>query len=554
MLLALSFALLFSACAPAPVPRTTREDSEPARSAGPKRVTVAMQGEPHTLFHKLNVGGTIPGSDALEALVHANLATKDNRGELSAQLAGAVPTLENGLWRLLSDGRMEMTWKILPGARWHDGTPFTSEDLTFTIGVSREVPEFRSRSFSFLDGVDALDPLTLVTHWNAPYIEADTLFQAVMPIPRHLLESAYAERRDTFTDLPYWSSEFVGTGPFKLKELVRGGHILLEAYPDYALGRPRIDIVEVRFLAGATLAANLLANVVDVTIGRSISLEQSMEVRDRWRDGKMEVMPAASTKIFPQLLDPTPAIIGNVQLRRALYHAIDRQEMVDSMQGGLTPPAVSFFIPGKYPEADAAVRRYDYDPRRALQIFEELGYARGADGLLRGRDGAPLTVELGWTPGDDFFDKNTLSSADYWQRAGVAVELWQVPQALGRDRSIRALRKGFWLKGGASDVDLISALHSSEALLPETNYVGANDSRYMSPEYDALAERYQVTIPRAARLAVIVELARHVNEHLPVITLFYRVEPTMISNRMVNVTARWQGSTQAWNAHLWDVR
>jgi peptide/nickel transport system substrate-binding protein len=227
---------------------------------------------------------------------------------------------------------------------------------------------------------------------------------------------------------------------------------------------------------------------------------------------------------------------------------------VDSIQAGLTTPAVSFLIPGKFPEADLAARRYDYDPRRAAQIFEELGSTRGSDGLLRDRDGGALTVELGWTPGDDFFDKNTLSSADYWQRAGINVELWQVPQALGRDRSIRALRKGFWLKGGASDVDLIEALHSSEALLPGNNYVGLNDARYMSPEYDALAERYQITIPRAQRLAVIVDLARHVNEHLPVLTLFYRVEPTLMSNRMLNVTARWQGSTQAWNAHLWDVK
>jgi peptide/nickel transport system substrate-binding protein len=252
------------------------------------------------------------------------------------------------------------------------------------------------------------------------------------------------------------------------------------------------------------------------------------------------------------MLNPNPAIIANLQFRRALYQGINRQEMVDSLQRGLSTPAISFLPPGQFPDLDGTVRHYDFEPRRAAQLIEELGYNRGSDGLFRDTEGKPLNVELGWTPGDDFFDKVTFSSADYWQRLGIGVDMWQVPQALGQDRSIRANRNGFWVKGSQSGLDVIPSLHSSEALLPENKYVGQNDSRYISPEYDALAERFQATIPRPERRAVLGELARHINENLPLLNLFYRVEPTMISNRLVNVTARWQGSTQAWNAHLWD--
>jgi ABC-type oligopeptide transport system substrate-binding subunit len=87
----------------------------------------------------------------------------------------------------------------------------------------------------------------------------------------------------------------------------------------------------------------------------------------------------------------------------------------------------------------------------------------------------------------------------------------------------------------------------------QTNYVGTNDAQYASLELDALLDRYLVTIPAPDRTALLRQIVHHMAEHLPMLPLYYVVEPTMIANRLVKATARPNGTTQAWNAHQWDV-
>src|SRR5205823_7186228 len=92
-------------------------------------------------------------------------------GQPVAQLGEAVPSLENGLWMLSADGRMDTTFRIRAGARWHDGEPFTTRDLVFGAAVGKEFPlsaNFGSGAYANIDGMDALDERTLVVHWARP--------------------------------------------------------------------------------------------------------------------------------------------------------------------------------------------------------------------------------------------------------------------------------------------------------------------------------------------------------------------------------------------------
>jgi len=83
-------------------------------------------------------GADPPGMMEFEALVNAGLSTKGLNQALEPQLAEAVPSIENGLWKLLPDGRMETTWKIRPNARWQDGAPFTADDVVFTARMLQD--------------------------------------------------------------------------------------------------------------------------------------------------------------------------------------------------------------------------------------------------------------------------------------------------------------------------------------------------------------------------------------------------------------------------------
>ncbi len=563
LLTALAVAMLLAGCAgPAPSAGGGVPDSE-RRNAGPKRITAAIHGDPHTLFHTLNPASRVRGIETLEQLVNAGLSLLDKTGNLLPQLAEQVPSLENGLWILLPDGGMQTTWRIREGAQWHDGTPVTADDMLFTLQVAqdKELPIFNNAAYDLIESASAPDQRTLTLVWKQAFIEADTMFTTLraLPIPRHLLERAYRDEKATFTDHVYWSTEFVGTGPFKLKEWERSSHLIFEANDRYVLGRPKIDLVEVRFITDDnTLAASLLAGAVELTLGRSLSGEQALEVRQQWRDGNIDLSYENWIAMFPQFLNTNPAIIADARFRRALMHAMDRQQIVDAFQPGLTTVAHSWLSPNQpdYREIEERnVVRYDYDVRRAGQLLESLELTKGADGFYRDRSGQRLNVEARTTADDDVRQKTLFAIADYWQQAGIGTETVLIPRQRAADLEYRATFPAFELVRQPQDVRGLRSFHSRYTALPENSFrVTGNRTRYMNPEWDALVDRYFMTIPKPERVQIMGEIVRHISNEVLILGIYYNVSPTLLSNRLVNIGAAGQGATQAWNAHLWDVR
>jgi hypothetical protein len=90
--------------------------------------------------------------------------------------------------------------------------------------------------------------------------------------------------------------------------------------------------------------------------------------------------------------------------------------------------------------------------------------------------------------------------------------------------------------------------------LPDNNYIGNNQARYMNREFDSLLDRYYVTIPMSERINVVGQLIHTISDELIVLPLFYGAEPVVIGSRLLNVAARSSSATQAWNAHEWDLR
>src|SRR5438105_10735440 len=356
-------------------------------SSAPKRLTAAIMVDPATVFLQMDVG-TLPGTDTMQALVHAGLSVVDDRGSRRAQLAEQVPSLENGLWKVFPDGRMETTWHVKNGAVWHDGAPVVAADMLFTaaVGQDRDLPRFSDLDFKSVENVEATDPRTVTVRWKEPFIDANAMFAAefAYPLPSHLLEDVYVGNKSAFMDLAYWSTEYVGAGPFRLREWERGSHLVLEAFDRYPLGRPRIDSIEVKFIPyGNTLVASVLAGSVELTLGRSISVEQAAQVSEQWREGRIAVTPQGMVRLWWQGLNPNPAVIQDVRFRRALLQAIDRDEMAETLQRGAAPAAHSFLYPGQPQYRDLEDRylvRYSFDARQATAALLELGFARGPDG------------------------------------------------------------------------------------------------------------------------------------------------------------------------------
>lgn len=547
-----------ASCAPTtPAPDQPIGSSESPGSGRIKRITAAIPAELPTVHSALNPGAGGQGR-AVQELALAGLTMYDPIGNLYPQLADAVPSVENGLWKVFPDGRMETTWRIRNGALWHDGTPFTSQDLVFTTAavLDPEIPAFSNVNYRSVEAVDAPDPRTITVRWKAPFIKADGMFgqRLAPPFPRHLLEGAYATSKSTFAELPYWGQEYVGTGPFRLVELDRGSHMLFQAFDSYVLGRPKVDQIEVRFIFDETaIVAGLLAGSVDVTLSRSLGPEHGWTLQRQWREGRVEWDQIGSWfVIYPQYVDPNPPVILDVRFRRALLHATDRTELAEALIGDPAgvPHGLAHPMESEYPDVERSIVRYEYDLRRAGQLIEASGYARGADGSYQDAAGGRLQFELRAVPNDAHL-KILAALADAWGRQGIGVEQLVIPRQRALDQEFRATFPALEAIGHPVEIE---RLYSREARLPERGYTGGNYARYMNPELDALIDGYFATVPKTERNRFLAQIVHHVSDQAVVLPLAWRADPTAIASRLVNVGVKGPNATQAWNAHEWDVR
>ena len=496
------------------------------------------------------------------ALLTAGLTLDDETGARRPMLADAIPSTDNGSWKLFPDGRMETTWRLREGTKWHDGRPLTSDDLLFTATLARDraLPELYDPAFELVEDIQAPDPRTIVVTWKQPFIEADTLFsfarmRVTVPFPRHILERPYLENKANLETLPYWTTDLVSSGPFMVREWVVSNYARLEAFPDYAPGRPKIDQLEVRFITDAnTLIANVLAGSADLTAPRALSIEQAVSAKALWPEGKVVPSVEGWTMMYPQHHHPSPAILGEAQFRRALVHAIDRQQLSDELGAGHSSVAHSIIAPdqAEHRFVESSIVKYDYDPRRAVQMLEGMGLTRGTDGFFRDPTGERITLKVQTTV-NDTSTKTSFATADYWQRIGIGADVMVLSAAAG-GRPDRWAYTGFDLVNQGIGTDgITNLLHSSAAPLPERNYqapaAARNRGSYVNAEYDAIMDRYLTTIPVAERMQPLAQLIRWQTDLQLVIGFFYSVNGILLSDRMVNTHPG-----TGWNAHEWDVR
>jgi peptide/nickel transport system substrate-binding protein len=561
--LILTAAVALGCAGPAPArPAAPGSAQGPQAPTVPKRLVAAVKSDPAGLHQHLTQPSqpVVPGLANLYQLVNGGLAYSDDQDIMQPQLAASLPTVENSRWQVLPDGRMTTTWQLRPDVRWHDGTPFTADDLLFSYRVfqDRELPVFHLSALDLVESVEAPDPLTVVATWRQLFIEADILFSSalVMPLPRHLLEPPYTEDRGSILSLPYWREGFVGTGPFRITDWVAGSHVLLAANEQYVLGRPKLDEIEIRLqLDFNTITANLMAGTVEMLLGTALPVEQALALRDSAPALNVSIADRLGgiLPLYPQHLSPTPAVVGNVEFRKALLMAIDRTELNAAINHGIGPIAHTWLQPdrGEYAAVEPQLVRYEYDPRRAGEIIASRGYTRGADGAVRDAQGKQLALEIRTTDQESLHVPSALAVADYWNRLGLAAEVNTLPQQRLTDRTYLATFPAFHMTTGGQGLESSSMLRwrSSQTPLPENGFSGQNRGRYQNPAFDELIERYAQTIPKGERLQVLAQILHHQTDQLTTLPLLYRTDGIILGpKRLKNVTG-----ANVWNAHLWAL-
>ena len=189
-------------------------------------------------------------------LVFSGLVITGDKGEWLPDLAVEVPTTANG--GVTADG-LTITYRLRPGVTWHDGTPFTADDVKFTwqLIMNRKVNIVARDGYDRISAIDTPDKNTVIVRFREFYAPYLTLFTTILP--KHKLENESNINKASFNRAP------IGTGPFKFKEWQVAESIRFEANPAYYRGKPVLDSIIYRVIPDANiLLTQLKAGELDV--------------------------------------------------------------------------------------------------------------------------------------------------------------------------------------------------------------------------------------------------------------------------------------------------
>jgi peptide/nickel transport system substrate-binding protein len=546
-------AALVTACSPV---GSGSRSSEPVSGApaAPKVLTIGLQREMSAFGHFV----TNPGGSATDGIVHDGLVATDYQLAISPQLAAEIPSVEKGTWKLNTDGSMDTTWKLRPNIKWQDGTPFTSEDLAFTYQVFRDkdLPSTQSSAMVQMESVTTPDPQTFVIHWAKTDTRADQP-PGLFPIAKHLLGDIYRTDKASLPTHAYFTTDFVGLGPYRLARWDAGVQQELVRFDDYYMGRPPLDRVILKYVRDpSALVANILAGSVDA-IG-AVDLEAATEVKRRWEGTQNQVTPQQQSEFArleiqfrPEFSSPKNGLATNRDVREALYRAVDKPAMAEVMTQGLSPVADSWFPPN-HPLRPERVPQFPLDLNRAQQLLNQAGWQRGSDGILVDRNtGERFEVEI-WGQARAVDERVQAILADQWKALGVQASVQTIPTARADDREFEATRPG----GRVGNLSLRrflwdNYLSSKEAATAANRWGGRNKLAYSNSQVDALQDKLTIAIDAREQKALHQQIVEIAMNDIATMPFYWQISPMLTLAGVKNVFASGD-SVSTHNVFQWD--
>jgi peptide/nickel transport system substrate-binding protein len=554
----------------APAPRGAElGDGQAAVSQPSRTLRIVLRTEPDT-FAAVRLATAGPGTRTPTRLFNAGLVLPDAAELNRPYLAEALPQLNSPSWQVLPDGQMETVYRLRQGVTWHDGRPLHAEDFVFAWRVNTTV-EFGIAGLqpqSLMASVVADDAQTVRIHWRSLFPEAGALRgygsgaaqgRVFTALPRHLLERPYEEQRASFPSLPFWSSDYVGLGPYRLERWEPGALIEAGAFDGHVLGRPRIDRIRLTFSAdfNATLA-NLLAGEADMSVDDSIRLQEGLILQREWSPrgtGSILILPRQWRVIQVQMRPDYAAsrLILDARVRKALAHSLDRTAIGDALFEGQAIISDTPFPPGD-PMASAvetSVTRYPRDARRTEQLLSEVA-SRGGDGFYVTGDGR-VTFEL----------KNIASAqndaersiiAHGWRQAGIEIEERAFTPTEAQDGQARATFRTLHPVSIAQGESALTYLTSAAAARPETRWNGQNRGGWSNAVFDRLDEGFRTTLDSAERNRHLAGAIALLSDQLPVLPLYFNPGVLAYPSNLRGVELKAGDGEASWNVHEWELR
>ncbi len=419
-------------------------------------------------------------------------------------------------WQAVEEGRV-WVFKLKRGVRWQDGKPFTAEDVKFTL-ESIVNPKVKAAFRSALRGlrrVDVIDEYTVRLEFAEPFASLPTVLAWNIPIvPKHVLESKDLNDLSDFAQAP------VGTGPFHVKETVKGSHLILEANPDYYGGAPKLKAIVFKVLPDInTVVAQLRTGELDLAVIEAVHKDALAGVAHL--TFKITELPST----FYVALNNTRWPFSDRVVRQALMHGLNRELIVQRIIKGDSPVASGPYAKAFGPFFNSKLTPYLYSVSRARELLTQAGFRSGPDGVLQ-KDGKRLTFALMVDKGNPVREQVALFAQQSWKQLGAEVKLdvqeWSV-----------YIRKGNTLPG---DYEARTSWRITPPDPDKTaEYVtgGVNNHYgYTNPEVDRLMAEARATIDKQRRIALYHRIQELIYQDVPLVWINYQTEILVMSKRV----------------------
>jgi peptide/nickel transport system substrate-binding protein len=493
------------------------------------------------------------------------LAGWDADGNLVPMLAAEIPDLENG--GLARDG-MSVTWKLKPNVRWHDGEPFTADDLVFNWEYASD-PTTTAVSAGSYQGmkVEKVDPLTVRIVFAKPTPFWANAFVGVrgMVIPKHLFEPFKGDKsRDAPANL-----KPVGTGPYRFVSFDPGDLVTGELNRDYHVpNRPYFDTIEMKGGGDAVSAARAVLQTGEYDYAWNTQVEDEVLLRlERAGKGHVEIDQGGSIEhIQLNTTDPWTEVDGerastrtkhpllsDPAVRQALALLVDRASIQEHIYGRAGIVTGNFLSnPERFRSKNA---KWEFSIEKANQMLEAGGWKRGADGI-RAKDGKRLS----------FVYQTSINAPRQKTQAVVK----QACQKAGIELELKSITASVFFSSDVANPDTYAKFYcdlqmyqptmtepdpepfmnqfvSWEIASKANKWQGRNITRWHSEEYDQAYRAAEGELDPVRRAALFIRMNDLVCDGHAVVPIVNRPKVEAVSNKL-------HAPGSGWDNDLWNLK
>ena len=496
------------------------------------------------------------------------LAAWDPEGNLVPVLAAEIPDLENG--GVAADG-MSVTWRLKKGVEWHDGRPFTADDVVFNWEFASD-PATAATTIGTYRGTEAekIDSLTVRVRFDkpTPFWAGPFVAWQGMIIPRHLFEPYKgANSRDAPANL-----KAVGTGPYRFVEFTPGDLIKGERNPSYHVAdRPYFDTIEVKGGGDAVSAARAVIQTGEYDYAWNMQVEDEILVKLENAGnakGRTQIVQSRGIEhIQINSADPWTEVDGersspqtkhplfsDPAVRQALALLVDRAAVQTHIYGRTGVITGNFLNnPERFTSKNT---KWEFDVDKANRLLDEAGWKRGADGI-RVRDGKKLKLVF-QTSINAPRQKTQAIVKQACQKAGIDVELKSVTASVYFSSDVAnpdTARKFYtdiqmYTTGTPSVPDperFMQQFVSWEIASKDNKWQGTNPTRWRNEEYDETFRTAQGELDPVKRAALFIKMNDMVVEDGVVI-------PVVNRRWVVAMSKKLKATLSGWDNDFWNLK